>query len=43
MTTHNEPARLADRPEDYARFKLAKRQIQKMGGRYPSLPRSTEH
>src|SRR5512136_2654970 len=28
MTTHNELARLADRPEDYARFKLAVRHIE---------------
>ena len=28
MTTHNEPARLAASPEDYARFKLAKRHIE---------------
>ena len=28
MTTHNEPARLAASPEDYARFKLAKGHIE---------------
>ncbi len=28
MTTHTEPARLAASPEDYARFKLAKRHIE---------------
>ena len=28
MTTHTEPARLAASPEDYARFKLAKRHVE---------------
>jgi hypothetical protein len=28
MTTHNKPARLADRPEDYARFKITKGHIE---------------
>jgi hypothetical protein len=28
MTTHNEPARLADKPEDYAHFNLERRHIQ---------------
>ena len=28
MHTQSEPARLADKPEDYARFKLERRHIQ---------------
>ena len=28
MTTHTEPARLADKPEDYARFNLEKGRVQ---------------
>jgi len=30
MHTHTEPARLAASPEDYARFKLAKRHIEQL-------------